>query len=459
MANQIAQNMSDSEKDSIEGMDMEKMIGHVTKNVFKMMGNTSPGGGGMPDIGSLFSSLVNKESGTSQVEIEEVPFLKTRDICFELNVDLEDFYTGKKKKLNVKRKRIIEVDGKQKVVEEKKKLIIPIDRGMKDEQQIRFEGEADQIPGYLPGDIIITLVENEHSLFQRDNDNLIIIKNINLYQNYDIQFDIKHLDGRTIRIVNHDPEALHLNDGLRSLKSDSNINNTNNFNNIKLIDSLSKSIELLIKLILVKLSKNFNSLCNISSKEADMHSILVSNLIEIYCNSYMIILFINKLKINSLNPLTSQEDELKSEFIYTNLSDGPSSDDEELEKNGLEQLFDLKNILMKIKTIFSLDSNNPDSENYNIFNVGKIFIRIDTKNINRKFIEFIKKEIAKNFKYFNDNNFSQSLISIWQSSYNNIVSNHNHNYDNDLIRKNFPQKNEQCTSYKIHSFKGRDLIF
>ena len=48
---------------------------------------------------------------------------------------------------------------------------------MKDEQQIRFEGEADQIPGYTPGDIIITLIENEHPVFQRDNDNLIIIKN------------------------------------------------------------------------------------------------------------------------------------------------------------------------------------------------------------------------------------------------------------------------------------------
>ena len=46
---------------------------------------------------------------------------------------------------------------------------------MKDEQQIRFEGEADQIPGYIPGDIIITLIENEHPEFQRENDNLIII--------------------------------------------------------------------------------------------------------------------------------------------------------------------------------------------------------------------------------------------------------------------------------------------
>ena len=125
MANQIAQNMSDTEKDSLEGMDMEKMIGHVTKNVFKMMGNT-PGGGGsqMPDFSQIFGGLVK-----SEVVLEECPsevtFLKTRDICFELNVDLEDFYTGKKKKLNVKRKRIIEVDGKQTVVEEKKKVDNP----------------------------------------------------------------------------------------------------------------------------------------------------------------------------------------------------------------------------------------------------------------------------------------------------------------------------------------------
>jgi DnaJ family protein A protein 2 len=171
--------------------------------------------GNMGNDGEQFDISSFLKPPTSVVVSENLH--KTRDICFELNVDLEDFYTGKKKKLNIKRKRIVEVDGVQKVVEEKKKIIIPIEKGMKDEHQIRFEGEADQIPGYLPGDIIITLVENEHSLFQRDNDNLIIIKNINLYQNYDIQFDIKHLDGRTIRIVNHDPEALHLNDGLRKI--------------------------------------------------------------------------------------------------------------------------------------------------------------------------------------------------------------------------------------------------
>ena len=223
LANEFAKNMSDNDKNSLENMDMEKMISQVTQNVFKMVNNKD--GGDIMDMGEVLSSLMGNLKMENKVEIanendtdDDEPIIpKTRDICFDLNVDLEDFFTGKKKKLNVKRKRIIEVDGKQTVTEEKKKLIIPIERGMKDEQQIRFEGEADQIPGYKPGDIIITLIENEHPFFQRDNDNLIIVKNINIYEIYDIKFDIKHLDSRVLRILKQPTDSLHLNDSLRKI--------------------------------------------------------------------------------------------------------------------------------------------------------------------------------------------------------------------------------------------------
>ena len=241
MANEIASNISQDDRSIIDNMDMEKMISQVTKNVFKMMGTggvnmAGNSEDGMPnfDLSSLMESLgnmgnnnnfmgndnIDEKSIETLSEPDDEIYLKTRDICFDLNVDLEDFYNGKKKKLNVKRKRIIEVDGKQQVIEEKKKLIIPIERGMKDEQQIRFEGEADQIPGYKPGDIIITLIENEHPFFQRDSDNLIIVKNINLYDNYDLTFDIKHLDSRILRITKLDSDALHLNDSLRIIKGE-----------------------------------------------------------------------------------------------------------------------------------------------------------------------------------------------------------------------------------------------
>ena len=214
MANQIANSMSEDDRSAIENMDMEKMLSHVTQNVFKMMNGNSETQApeGLTDFMDKFNlSKCNFES-------ESCILPKTRDIRFDLNVDLSDFYNGKTKKLNIKRKRIIEVDGKQKVVEEKKRIIIPIEKGMKDEQQIRFEGEADQIPGYTPGDIIITLIEIEHPDFQRDNDNLIIVKNINLYQLYDFSFNFTHLDNRLILINKNSNDALHLNDSLRKIK-------------------------------------------------------------------------------------------------------------------------------------------------------------------------------------------------------------------------------------------------
>jgi len=200
MANQIANNMSEDDKQSIENMDMEKMISHVTKNLFKMMNNSPEEPGPV------------EETSDSEQE-EQLMHPKTRDICFDLNVDLEDFYTGKKKKLNVKRKVISE----GKVVEEKKKLVIPIEKGMKDEQQIKFEEEADQIPGYKQGDIVINLIENEHPVFERDGDNLIIIKNLNIHEIYDMSFDLKHLDGRILRITKDPSDALHLNDSIRKI--------------------------------------------------------------------------------------------------------------------------------------------------------------------------------------------------------------------------------------------------
>lgn len=236
MASQIANNMSNDDKSAMENMDIEKMISHVTQNVFKMMNGNENAPEGLSDLlGTInidsvtnimdsmnLGGIMGNFNQTSELEDEtdfDENYLmpKTRDICFDLNVDLADFYTGKKKKLNIKRKRIIEVDGKQKVVEEKKKIIIPIEKGMKDEQQIRFEGEADQIPGYKPGDIIITLIENEHPFFQRDNDNLVIIKNINIYQLYDYSFDITHLDSKIIRVSKNVNDSLHLNDSLRKI--------------------------------------------------------------------------------------------------------------------------------------------------------------------------------------------------------------------------------------------------
>jgi DnaJ-class molecular chaperone len=208
LANEIASNMSNDEKNSMEEMDMDKMISHVTKNVFKMMNG----------LNKNQNELIESDDSQSVKYLKEnTAYSKTKDICFDLNVDLEDFYTGKKKKLNVRRKRITEVNGKQIVTEEKKKLTIVIEKGMKDGTKIKFQGEADHIPGFTPGDVIINLIENEHEYFQRDGDNLVIVKSINLYEVYSLSFQIKHLDSSIIKIIKDSNDSLYLNESIRKV--------------------------------------------------------------------------------------------------------------------------------------------------------------------------------------------------------------------------------------------------
>jgi DnaJ-class molecular chaperone len=155
--------------------------------MFKMMGDI-PGNNNITDI----------------TEIEETDdndsLKKTKDLHFNLEVSLEDLYIGKKKKLNVKIKKSTE-DGE--IVTEKKKLIVNLEKGMKNGEQIIFKGGADQITDYIPGDIIIKLVELEHSIFERSGDDLIINKSIDVYEVYNNVFYINHLDSSVLKIVNH----------------------------------------------------------------------------------------------------------------------------------------------------------------------------------------------------------------------------------------------------------------
>ena len=148
---------------------------------------------------------------------------RTRDINININVDLKDLYTGIKKKIAIRRKRLKkESNGKMKSIEEKKKFIVDILPGMQDEQQIRFSKEADEIEGYETGDIVITINENANEKFERDGNNLFLIQNISLYESYavpqgeNIPMIIKHLDGKYLN-CSTSKTALHENNGIRKL--------------------------------------------------------------------------------------------------------------------------------------------------------------------------------------------------------------------------------------------------
>jgi len=218
MAQQVASNITqNNESVDMNNLDMSKMIAQVTESVSKMVtpefigkmsGDSSiPVNQMNPNIKSKInlekpeaSSIREMKSDDSDDGEYETLAPRTKDLHFTLNVTLDELYLGKTKKLAVRRKRIVTNGKTKKLVEEKKKISINIEPGMHDEQVITFNKQADEKEGYETGDIIITLCCVEHDEFERENNNLIVEKEISLFEAYKCDMTITHIDGRDINI-------------------------------------------------------------------------------------------------------------------------------------------------------------------------------------------------------------------------------------------------------------------
>lgn len=272
-AQQIAQNISEDDKNNMNNMNMEQMFDQVTNTVFssldpngdkidsaskaqmKLMSKTMLGqvmesveegmddgapipdskidlgdfqkgqGGGqkIPQEGHKLPQKDSKFEEVSTDDEEEIPDLRPRmkDLFYSLSLNLDELYTGKTKKIAVKRNRL-DKKGK-KVVKDKRKLEIPIIPGMRDGQEIRFNKEGDEKPGYETGDIVITLDQNGHNNFERHGNTLYTVKNISLYESYaaargEISIVIKHLNG-SYMVLKTNGEPLHTRDGARKVRN------------------------------------------------------------------------------------------------------------------------------------------------------------------------------------------------------------------------------------------------
>ena len=90
----------------------------------------------------------------------------------------------------------------KRTVQEKKALEIYIPRGSMQRENIVLDGEADQFPDQIPGDIIFTLVEEPHDVFTRVGHDLSAELKITLAESLAgfSRTVIKHLDGRGIHL-------------------------------------------------------------------------------------------------------------------------------------------------------------------------------------------------------------------------------------------------------------------
>ncbi|KAJ5067843.1 DNAj-like-2 isoform a-related [Anaeramoeba ignava] len=87
----------------------------------------------------------------------------------------------------------------KKVIAQEKVLDVFIERGMKEGEKIIFQGEGDQYPGVIPGDIIVIIQEKPHPIFKRSGTDLFIRKQITLVEALcGFKISIDHLDQRRL---------------------------------------------------------------------------------------------------------------------------------------------------------------------------------------------------------------------------------------------------------------------
>ena len=186
MAEQIAQNIPKEEKDAMKNMDMEQMFGNLSKQVFSQMKDLNLD---MP------SEIAPKKKRRKKKKNK-----KTKDLNFQIEFTLKDFYLGKVKKIMIPRKNFND----EGPYIEKKQFEIDVKPGTPDQYVITLEGEGDREPGYVSGDIHVTICEKNHETFEREDNNLFMGYPISVYELYFLEIKFKHLDGRIIQI-----EPLH----------------------------------------------------------------------------------------------------------------------------------------------------------------------------------------------------------------------------------------------------------
>lgn len=93
---------------------------------------------------------------------------------------------------------------------ERKVLEMYIPRGAIQGERIVLEGEADQVPDQIPGDIVFTLSEEDHEIFQRRGHDLSAELKITLAEALSgfSRVVLKHLDGRGIQLTHPEGKVL-----------------------------------------------------------------------------------------------------------------------------------------------------------------------------------------------------------------------------------------------------------
>jgi DnaJ-class molecular chaperone len=187
---------------------------------------------GKGDSGDIFSRIF--QHGPSKPQKR-----KTKDIMHVLPVSLEQMYTGKTKKMAVRREVVDQLHGvdrctacngtgsKVEVVrmgsmvqqmstacssceatgrifkrkQSKEQFEVHIQKGAVDGDKVVIREKSDELPGADTGDLIFVLKQQEHKEFQRKGADLYIERRISLVEALcGFELEVTHLDGRKLLI-------------------------------------------------------------------------------------------------------------------------------------------------------------------------------------------------------------------------------------------------------------------
>lgn len=174
---------------------------------------------------------------------------------YDLNVTLEEIYTGTVKKYKITRK-IVDANGN--VVNDEQLFHVEIKQGWKEGTKITFQKQGDVYPGRIPADIIFILRICPHKVFVRKGNDLEMKLNVTLKEALcgDFVVDVKTISGKTLKlnfnnqIIQPNTSTTIQKHGLPDPKNPRNLGSLIIKFNVKIPSYLSPSVRQQLKTIL-----------------------------------------------------------------------------------------------------------------------------------------------------------------------------------------------------------------
>jgi DnaJ-class molecular chaperone len=130
-------------------------------------GGFSDTGGAGPDFQDIFGDIFGEVFGGPKGFRGQKRQQKGADLRYTLNISFEEAATGAEKTISFIRQR----NGR----EESAKLSVKVPAGVKQGQRLKLTNEGDSpVPGGAPGDLYVIIHLAEHSLFKREEEDVVL---------------------------------------------------------------------------------------------------------------------------------------------------------------------------------------------------------------------------------------------------------------------------------------------